>query len=89
MPIFNVARASAPASSALAERLCSFVLDRYPIAIEAVRAALRAASPASPEAPQAFLAALRKELQRIDVRDVPDTAPRVSARQRLEQATTN
>jgi 2-oxoisovalerate dehydrogenase E1 component len=71
----------------LAERLCSFVLDRYPIAIEAVRAALRAASPSSPEAPQAFLAALRKELQRIDVRDVPDTAPRVSARQRLEQAT--
>ena len=71
----------------MAERLCSFVLDRYPIAIEAVRAALRAASPASPEAPQAFLAALRKELQRIDVRDVPDTAPRVSARQRLEQAT--
>ena len=67
---FNVARASAPASSALAERLCSFVLDRHPIAIEAVRAALRAASPASPEAPQAFPRRAPQGAQRIDVRDV-------------------
>ena len=81
-----MARASASASSALAERLCSFVLDRHPFALEAVRAALRAAPPPNPDAPQTFLAALHKELQRIDVRDIPDTSPRVSARQRLEQA---
>ncbi|HET9194334.1 MAG TPA: thiamine pyrophosphate-dependent enzyme [Vicinamibacterales bacterium] len=81
-----MARASAPASSALAERLGSFVLDRYPFALEAVRGALRAAPVASPNAPESFLAALRKEFQRIDVRDIPDTSPRVSAGQRLEHA---
>jgi 2-oxoisovalerate dehydrogenase E1 component len=63
------------------------VLDRYPFALEAVRSALRLAPPASPDAQQAFLAALRKDAQRIDVRDIPDTLPRVSASRRLEQAT--
>jgi 2-oxoisovalerate dehydrogenase E1 component len=84
---FDVARASAPARSTLTDRLCSFVLDRYPFALEAVRSALRLAPPASADAPQAFLAALRREFERIDVRDVPDTSPRVSANRRLEQAT--
>ena len=69
------------------ERLGAFVLDRYPFALEAVRAALRVATPARPTAPETFLAALRKELQRLDISDVPDTAPRVSAGQRLEHAT--
>jgi 2-oxoisovalerate dehydrogenase E1 component len=63
------------------------VVDRYPFALEAVRAALRVATPASPNTPEAFVAALRKELQRLDISDVPDTAPRVSAAQRLEHAT--
>jgi 2-oxoisovalerate dehydrogenase E1 component len=81
-----MARASVPASSALAERLCSFVLDRCPFALEAVRAALRAAPPTSPDATRTFLAALHQELQKTDVRDMPDTSPRVSAQQRLEQA---
>ena len=62
------------------------MLDRYPFALEAVRGALRAAPVASPNAPESFLAALRKEFQRIDVRDIPDTSPRVSAGQRLEHA---
>ena len=81
-----MARASAPASSALAERLCSFVLDRYPFALEAVRAALRVAAPTSPDSPETFLAALHKEFHKTEVGDIPDTSPRVSARQRLEQA---
>jgi len=62
------------------------VLDRHPFAVEVVRAALRAAPPTSPDAPQAFLTALRKEVQRVDVRDIPESSPRVSAGQRLEQA---
>ncbi len=81
-----MARTSAPPSTALAERFGSFVLDRYPFALEAVRGALRAAPVASPNAPESFLAALRKELQRIEVGDIPDTSPRVSAGQRLEHA---
>jgi 2-oxoisovalerate dehydrogenase E1 component len=82
-----VARASAPPRSALNERLCAFVLDRYPLALDVVRAALRVAPPATPEAPEDFIAALRKEAHRIDARDVPDTSPRISAARRLEQAT--
>jgi 2-oxoisovalerate dehydrogenase E1 component len=82
-----VARASAPPRSALTERLCAFVLDRVPFALEVVRAALRLASPPSPDAPEDFVAALRKEAHRIDVRDVPDPSPRTSAARRLEQAT--
>jgi 2-oxoisovalerate dehydrogenase E1 component len=62
------------------------VLDRYPFALEAVRAVLRAAPITGPDAPEKFLGALDRELQRIDVHDIPDTSPRVSARQRLEQA---
>ena len=72
---------SAAAASALAERLSSFVLDRYPFALHAVRTALR-----SLQHRQQFLIALRKELQRIDVRDLPETSPRVPAGARLEQA---
>ena len=62
------------------------MLDRYPFALEAVRGALRAAPIASPNETESFIAALRTEFQRIDVRDIPDTSPRVSASQRLEHA---
>jgi 2-oxoisovalerate dehydrogenase E1 component len=54
------------------------VLDRFPFALEAVRAALRTSQP--------FRTALEKELQRIDARDLPDTSPGVSADTRLDLA---
>jgi 2-oxoisovalerate dehydrogenase E1 component len=88
------------AASALEARLCSFVLDRFPFALEPVRAALRSTRPATSgggagsasqsesreRTRQQFLSALRRELQRIDVGDLPDTSPRVAAATRLEQA---
>jgi 2-oxoisovalerate dehydrogenase E1 component len=82
----DVARPAA-ASSALEARLCSFVLDRFPFALEPVRAALRSARPATSDPRHAFKAALEKELQRLDAHDLPDTSPRVTAGARLQQAT--
>ena len=83
----DVARSSsAAASPALAERLCSFVLDRVPFALETVRAALLATPELTPESRAAFTTALAKEIDRIHATDLPDTAPRVAADSRLEQA---
>jgi 2-oxoisovalerate dehydrogenase E1 component len=83
---FAVARSSTVASSALAERLCSFVLERFPFALDTVRAALRSTPDLTPQSRSTFAAALAKEIERIDSRDLPDTAPRVPAHIRLEQA---
>jgi 2-oxoisovalerate dehydrogenase E1 component len=81
-----VARSPAAASSALAERLSSFVLDRFAFALTPVRAALRDSPNVRPDRPKEFLAALNRELGRLDVRDLPDTSPGVTARARLAQA---
>ena len=77
---------STAASSALAERLCSFVLDRFPFALGTVRAALKATPNLAPAARSVFLTALAKETDRIDASDLPDTAPTITAGLRLEQA---
>ena len=79
-------RPSAAVSSGLAERLCAFVLDRFPFAVEPVRAALRTVPNLTPAAAARFRAALEKDLSTIDVRDLPDASPRVTATARLEEA---
>jgi 2-oxoisovalerate dehydrogenase E1 component len=81
----NVARSPVAASSALAERLCAFVLDRFPFALEPVRAALRALPPAA-DPHQRFRTALERELHRLEARDLPDTSPGITAAARLDQA---
>jgi 2-oxoisovalerate dehydrogenase E1 component len=81
-----VGRPSAAVSSDLAERLCAFVLDRFPFAVEPVRAALRTVQHLTPAAGARFRAALEKDLGKIDIRDLPDVSPRVPAATRLEQA---
>ena len=105
----RVARSSVAVSPALAERLCAFVLDRFPFALEPVGAALRSvrsvggAGSASPaiqaggagsasrsesceRTRRSFRVALERELQRLDLRDLPDTSPGVAAHVRLDQA---
>jgi 2-oxoisovalerate dehydrogenase E1 component len=81
-----VARSSLAASSALAERLCSFVLDRFPFALDTVRAALRSTPRLTLESGATFAAALAKELGRVDTREVPDTAPGITAAMRFDEA---
>ena len=84
-------------SPELAERLCAFVLDRYPFALDEVRAALRSLRSAggpgsasqrepSERTRQSFKAALEKQLTRLEVHDLPDTSPGVAAGVRLDQA---
>ena len=80
-----MARASASVSTALAERLCSFVLERFPFALEPARTALQSIRPAD-DVRTGFLTALEKELRRFNPADLPDTAPGVPAEQRFDQA---
>ena len=73
------------APDALATRLCAFVLERFPFAIDIVREAF--ASIGDDENRREALAReLRGRLSRIDVSDLPETTPRVTASERLTQA---
>ena len=83
-----MAGSSTTASSALAERLCSFVLDRFPFALDAVRATLQATPGLTPQSRAGFGAALAKQIDQIDTRELPDTAPGITADTRLKQAGT-
>ncbi len=80
-----MARPSAAVAPELAERLCSFVLERFPFALETVRAALQSVRP-SDDVRTRFPAALEKELREFNPADLPDTSPGVPADQRFEQA---
>ena len=79
--------------STLADRLMSFVVERYPLALSAVRRALescdlaRVADQRTLEdlRPQ-FCQALEKSLGDISVNGVPDTTPGVTAATRLHSA---
>src|SRR5215216_3236571 len=73
--------ASAPA---IGERLCAFVLERFPFALPLVREAVNSA--AGPDIRTSWRHALELALSRLDARDLPDTSPRVGAATRLEQA---
>ncbi len=67
----------------LADRLMSFVLERYPFALTAVRRALESCDPA---VRPAFCAALTQNVADISVEALPDTTPGVSATARLQDA---
>jgi 2-oxoisovalerate dehydrogenase E1 component len=59
--------------------LCAFVLEHFPFALEIVRQV--AGSDAG-----ALRGELERALARLDARDLPETTPRVTAAQRLDQA---
>ncbi len=74
---------AAPAD--LTARLCAFVLERFPFAIELVREALGTIS-GSGDLRATVAAELTRALARLEVGDLPEPTPRVSAAQRLAQA---
>jgi 2-oxoisovalerate dehydrogenase E1 component len=69
---------------AIGERLCAFVLERFPFALPLVREAVNSA--AGPDIRTSWRNALEQTLSRLDARDLPDPSPGVSAAIRLEQA---
>jgi 2-oxoisovalerate dehydrogenase E1 component len=69
----------------IAGRLCAFVLERFPFAIEPVREALASVAGAA-DLRSAFRAELTRVLGRIDAGDLPEPTPRVPAALRLTQA---
>ena len=71
--------ASAPAASTA--RLAAFVVERFPFAITAVQRALDSSSPEAPTE-RAFRSALERELRAVDVAELPETTPGVTAEQR-------
>ena len=79
----RTSRVAAP--QALAARLCAFVLERFPFALDVVRGALASLAGAS-DLREALPGELRQRLARVDVDDLPDTTPRVAAADRLRQA---
>jgi 2-oxoisovalerate dehydrogenase E1 component len=76
---------STAAPDALATRLCAFVLEQFPFALGIVRDALASLDEAENRR-EVLARELRKRLSGMDVRDLPDTTPRVAASERLRQA---
>src|ERR1041384_8354910 len=74
---------TAATRSDLAARLCATVLERFPFALPLVRKALGSADPTKRDA---FRAELLRIVRDVEVRDIPDPTPRVTASQRLQQA---
>jgi 2-oxoisovalerate dehydrogenase E1 component len=80
--------------STLADRLMSFVVERYPFALPAVQQALqssrvaeRSTDPASIEHLRPILAdELERQLDDVNASDLPETTPGVTAATRLQQA---
>ena len=64
-------------SSTLAGRLTVFVLDRFPFALQAVRAAIRSFPALSTRDAASFRAALERELGHLDATGIADTAPAI------------
>ena len=81
----DVARSSPVTADAIAARLCAFVLERFPFAVDIVREALTAAG-SGPTRREALARELRRRLSRMDVGDLPEPTPRVAAASRLTQA---
>ena len=86
-------RKTLPAVPGIAAKLLAFVLERFPFAVPAVRRALeRSTVPAERTADaidsfrRGFLPLLDQPLLELRVDDVPDTTPRRSAGDRLDQA---
>jgi 2-oxoisovalerate dehydrogenase E1 component len=63
-------------------RLCAFVLERHPYALPIVQRVLERAGADR----TTFRAALFGELRSVDASQLPDPTPRVTARERIEQA---
>src|SRR5258706_7791915 len=72
--------APAQATTGVNARLAAFVLERFPFAAEAVQRALSAAG--------IFQRELLRQLQTVDVADLPETTPRVAAKERWNAAVT-
>src|SRR5881409_1800394 len=74
---------SAPsqATTGVAARLAAFVLERFPFASAAVQRALNTS-------PRALREEIQRQLRDIDVADLPETTPGVSAEKRWKAAVT-
>ena len=81
-----MARHPVAATSGLEKRLSAFIVDRFPLALRAVQAALQTTPNLAPDAGPRFHTSLERELGRIDDAGIPETAPRVTAAERLQQA---
>ena len=78
----------APATTASA-RLAAFVVERFPFAVAAAQEALSRSGGrvlSDPAGRQAFRKELQRRLQPIDIADLPETTPGVSAEDRLNTA---
>ena len=78
----------APATTASA-RLAAFVVERFPFAVAAVQEALSGSGGrvlSDPAGRQAFRKELQRRLQTIDIADLPETTPGVSAEDRWNTA---
>jgi 2-oxoisovalerate dehydrogenase E1 component len=67
------------------ERLEAFVLERFPFALDAVQRVTAARVPRPPTR-EAWIRALENELRAIDVNDLPETTPGVTATGRWKDA---
>src|SRR4030095_4250674 len=74
-----------PAMAGVIERLEVFVLERFPFALDAVQR-VTAARVHRPHAREAWIRALENELRAIDVSDLPETTPGVTATGRWKDA---
>ena len=61
-------------------------MDRYPLALELIQAAIRSTPRLAPDAGPRFHTSLERELERLEPRDIPETSPQVTAAERLQQA---
>src|SRR6185503_12748249 len=84
----------AAAAVTLESRFCAFAAERFPFALdlarETLRRVLRGKDVRGAEGLRALCAplagALRATVEKADVRDLPETTPGTSARERLRQA---
>src|SRR5207302_113807 len=81
---------SAPsqASTATAARLAAFVVERFPFAIEAVQQALSFGEGRVLLDPASLREHIQRGLRKIDVAEVPETTPGVTAEERWNAAVT-
>src|ERR1051325_1956782 len=80
--------ASSPASTATAARLAAFVLERFPFGIDAVQRALSLNEGRVLSDPATLREQIQRGLRKIDVTDLPETTPGVSAEERWNAAVT-
>src|ERR687888_1594361 len=80
--------APSPASTATAARLAAFVLERFPFAAAAVQQVISISAGRVLADPAELRDRIQRQLRDIDVRDLSETTPGVSAEERWNAAVT-